>query len=242
MTAFEDTLSELLKRISKSFQLNIFEKELLNIHCCSGKSLLKVDNDHFEFVDREVFRLMSSNKSKLTDALLDFKDVESFCKVISKKSNGIDFNHLGFCYQVKSKSKEKTRLSGVAKNKGFYLYEIPSSDASSWLFIGDISNPKDPIIEFLPVEKVNDYYLDYWLPHVHVALHTNLSADEIKYTTHEILKGVKSAKPTVVINDIIYQLRIWLGTISGINFCLDFFTNEPGNSLLDARQLLKKVL
>lgn len=242
MAVFEAILFKLLKTISRNFQPDIFKKGLLDIHCSSGRSLLKVDNGHFEFIDREVFKFMLSKESKLTDAFLDFEDIEKLCKVIFQKSNGGNLNHLGFCYQVKSKNKEKTRLSIVAKNKGFYLYEIPSNDFASWLFIGDTSNPKDPIIEFLPVEKVVDYYLDYWLPHVHVALHTNLSADEIKYTTHEILKGNRSANSTVVINNIIYQLRIWLGTISGINFCLDFYTDEPGNSLLETRQLLEKIL
>jgi hypothetical protein len=236
---FENTLSKLLKIISRNFQLNIFEKGRLDIHCSLEKSLLKVHNDHFEFVDREVFRLMSASKSRLADAFLDFRDIENLCKIIFRKSNSVDFNHLGFCYQVKSKNEEKTRLSGVAKNKGLYLYEIPSNDFASWLFVGDVSNPKDPIIEFLPVEKVNDYYLDYWLPHVHFALHTNLSADEIKYTVHKALKGNKSANPAAVVDNITYQSRIWLGTISGINFCLDFYINEPGNSLLETRQLLK---
>lgn len=240
MDAFETRLFKLLKTISKSFRLNILKEGMLDIGCSSGNSLLKVHNGNLEFVDRKVFGLMSSSKCKLTDAFLDFEDIKNLGEVIFEKSNGVDLNHIAFCYQVKSKNKERLRLSKVAKNKGFYLYEIPSSDVASWLFVGDISNPKDPIIEFLPVEKVDDYYMDYWLPHVHVALHTNLSVKDIKYTVHQVLRGNRSANPTVIINDTIYQLRVWLGIMSGINFCFDFLTNEPGNSLLKTRQLLER--
>jgi hypothetical protein len=220
----------------------MFRKKPFGLYCSTGKALLTIDDNLLEFVDNKIFEFMDLKKSRLSNAFLDFKDIKNFCKIICQRSKKIYFNHLGVCYQVKSKKGEKIRLSRVAKNKGFNFYEAPSSDlASLWLFMGDISTPTDPIIEFLPVEKVNDYYLDYWLPHVHFAFNTSLSADEIKYAVHEVLKGNRSAIPTIVVENIIYHLRVWLGVISGINFHLDLLIDKPGNSLLETRQLLEKI-
>ena len=106
--------------------------------------------------------------------------------------------------------------------------------------MGDKKNMHTPLIEFLPTEKVSDYYQDYWLPHIHIDLHTHLTIDEIKYSTHTIFHGIKTANPTVVMNGIIYQARIWLGVVSGVNLCLDLGTNKI-NSFYQRRHLLERI-
>lgn len=241
MDKFQKTLLDISKVLSDNFQLGIFRNGQLDVRCSSGKSLLKVDSNSFEFIDEGILKLMADNKSKLTDALLNFDDIAVFCKTVRERSDNIALNHIGFCYQVASKYQEKKRLLEISKNKGFNLYEIYSNDPSLWLFIGSDLVSKDTVIEFLPVERTNDYYADYWLPCVHFAVHTELSAVEIKYITHEIFKGTTRAHPTVIFGNVVYQSRIWLGVVSGINFCFDLFTNEL-RSLSESRRNLRRII
>ena len=183
------------------------------------------------YTDDQIVKYMIDNKSKLTDAFVDFDDLKIFCEALAAKSRAIILNHVGVCYKVKSKAREKKRLMGVAAKHGLNLYEDSSNDDSLWLFMGDKSHPQNPMVEFLPVEEVDDYYLDYWLPHFQIALYTNLPIDDIKYMTHTLFKGNRTANPVVVVNGIVYQLRIWLGTVDGINIALDLGTNKQKSSL-----------
>lgn len=143
---------------------------------------------------------------------------------------------------MESKNLEKGRLMGMAREHRVHFYEILSTDNALWLFIGDKFNLESPMIELLPVEKVNDYYSDYWLPHLHLALHTNLKVEEIKHLTHEAFRGNRTANPTVINRNTIYQLRVWLGSVSGINVDIDLLTDEYWNSLENTRKMLRTVV
>lgn len=242
MSNFESALFEVLKTVSEEFGLKILNNNVIELNCGTGNPLLRLDKNNFKFFDEQTVKYLIQSKNKLADAFVDQNDFKTFCRALLKKSKKITLNHLGLCYQVESKSLEKSRLMGVAKEHRVHLYEIPSNDYTLWLFIGNKMFPEAPLIELLPVEKVNDYYLDYWLPHVHLALHTNLNVEEIRYLTHEVFKGNRTANPLVVVNNIINQLRVWLGLISGININLDLFTNERWNSLEDTRKMLRTIV
>ncbi|MCX6813707.1 MAG: hypothetical protein NT078_00535 [Candidatus Azambacteria bacterium] len=242
MINFESTLFETIKIFSDEFELKIINHDQAVLRCGTDDSLLTINKNEFEFFDEQVIKYLNQNKNKLTDAFVDFNDLKTFCRCLKKESKNITLNHLGLCYQVEAKSLERNRLMGVVKERNIHLYEMPSNDSTLWLFVGNKSSPESPLIELLPVEKINDYYLDYWLPHVHLALHTNLKAEEIKYLTHTAFKGNRTANPSVVKNNIIYQLRVWLGLISGININLDLATNERWNSLEDTRKMLRTLV
>lgn len=242
MNKFGETLLDVLKTISKEFKLNLIKGNVPELNLGAINPLFSVKNNGIQYSDNQVIKYMSDCKSKLTDAFVDFDNLKGFCEAVSKQSSKVILNHIGLCYQVPSKALERKRLSGVAIKNRLHLYEMRSNDCSLWLFMGDKSNLQDPLVECLPVEKVNDYYLDYWLPHFHLALHTNLSVENIKYMTHTLFKGTRSANLSVVVNGITYQSRIWLGTIDGVNITLDLLTNEPENSLTKTRQYLKTLI
>lgn len=239
MYNFDKTLLQVLKVISQSFRLNIIRENELNLG--SINSLFEANDKNITYFDEQIRNYMINGKSKLSDAFVDFGTLKDFCNEIAKKSSNTVLNHLGLCYQVASKELERKRLKEVATQQNMHLYEMLSSDSSLWLFLGDKSS-KDPLVELLPVEKVKDYYLDYWLPHFQINLNTNLTVDEIKYMTHTLFKGTRSANPSVVINDVIYQSRIWLGTFEGTNVVLDLSTNQPENSFYKTHQYLKTLI
>lgn len=241
MSSFETTLFSVLKTVNEEFDLNLLSKEAIELRSGTS-SLLSLDKNHFRFVDRQILNHFIEEKNSLTDAFVENDDLKVFCNHLLNKNSKPVLNHIGFCYQVGSKNLEKNRLASMANTNRLHLYEMPSSDASLWLFLGDKYSLSSPMIEFLPVEKVEDYYLDYWLPHIHLALHTSLNVEAIKHLTHEAFKGNRTANPTTITNNVIYQLRVWLGTVSGINIDLDLLTNERWNSLEDTRKMLKTLV
>lgn len=239
MDQLSNVLFRVLSLISKNLDFHILNNDGIIIKS-GDQTLLKIRKDRIETLDPNTPSIFFDQKSKLSDAFIDLKLLEDFLIFLNKNSTPIFFNHIGFCYQVTSKKIERDRLKKLAHEKKLNIYEIPSNDASLWLFIGDKNNMNIPLLEFLPVEKADDYYKDYWMPHIHIDLHTRLTVDQIKYSTHTIFQGIKTANPSVVINGVIYQTRIWLGVISGVNICLDLGTNKT-NSLYQRRYLLKAI-
>jgi len=242
MISFEITLFKTIKIVSEEFGLKIVDKEQVDLQCGTDRSLLKLDKKQFRFFDEQVLKYLNQNKSKLTDAFVNFDYLKTFCQILKKESKDISLNHLGLCYQVENKNRERNRLIEVAKESRIHLYEIPSNDFSLWLFMGNKLSLESLLIELLPVEKVSNYYVDYWLPHVHLALHTSLNPEGIKYLAHTAFRGNRAANLSVVSNNITYQLRVWLGSVGGININLDLMTNERGNSLESTRKILRTLM
>ena len=105
-------------------------------------------------------------------------------------------NHIGFCYKVASKEDEVKRIIHDAKQKRWHVYQEPSSDDADWIFVGDISEITNPLIELLPHEGQNtDEWVDYWLPHIQF-------------------------------DGVTYIQRVNLGCLEGINLMLDISTNN----------------
>lgn len=207
----------------------------------SGKNtLLELNKNRLWTIDQKIPSLLLARKSKLIDAFVDLKNIETFISFLKKNYSKISLNHVGFCYQVESKDKERKRLQELAKEKGLNFYDFPSNDSALWLFIGGKEKNKDPIIEFLPVENVSDYYSDYWLPHIQIDLDSMLPVDKIKYATHDIFNGNRTANPTVAIDGIIYGMRVWLGVVSGVNISLDMGTEKRGSIQKHRRYLFEK--
>jgi hypothetical protein len=222
--------------------LNIVNKEQVDLQCGTDHFLLTLNKNHFNFFEKKCLEYLNQNINKLTDAFVSFDDLRTFCRHLKEKSEKIILNHLGLCYQVGLKSQEKDRLIAVVKQSKIHLYEMPSNDLSLWLFVGNKTSLESSLIELLPVEETNDYYADYWLPHVHLAFNTSLKTDDIKYLTHTAFNGIRTANPIVVMNNITYQLRVWLGSVGGINIDLDLLTNERWNSLEGTRKILRTLV
>jgi hypothetical protein len=184
--------------------------------------LLSINNKEVRVAGESLSSLIK-HKSRLVDAVVDKKLLIKFIDFLSKESAMLDFCHIGICYLVNSLREEKEKIITLARTMDEPVYTMGSIDTALWYFIGN--KHKLPQIEFLPTKYVNDYYLDYWLPHIHLDLFTSLSSEVIKYKTHNIFKGSQRAHPTVVYGKKIYQMRVWLGVVEGINLTLDLKTN-----------------
>src|SRR5688572_7856173 len=118
-------------------------------------------------------------RSKRADGLIGQSTVSRLLAAI-KASNGYKgINHIGFCYKVASKEDEIKRITVEARDHGYTAYQEPSNDDAAWIFVGDLSEITNPLLEFLPHEgQSGDQWIDYWLPHIQFDIDTGLSPDE----------------------------------------------------------------
>lgn len=241
MENFTKKLYQTLELITPFLSTNPFPEQKFALNIKGRKSdVFKIKADSITLLDQPLTRNFFQRTSTLTDAWIDEKQLTKFLQFLQKASASFLLNHVGFCYQVKSQTKEQNRLSKIAGGLKTNIYSAPSNDLALWLFIGEKNNHQQPMLEFLPVKKAEDYFADYWLPHIHLDLFTTLTSNQIKYTTHNILKGSRTANPTVVFDNIIYQQRVWLGVVDGININLDL-SNNTCRSLEERRKAMSLV-
>lgn len=212
--------------IVKPFCSTIEKKADALVIKSNQKELLAINKEKIDIVLPEILKKIFSSPSALKDEdeYLSTELIKNVILALSKKGEITRLNHIGFCYPVASLEKEKEEtLSKVAK-KDFDVYKMPSNDLSSWWFIGDLANWRDPMLELLPVYgNIDDKEVDYWLPHIHINVDTDLFYEEIKSQCNRILKGTRNINPIAYDGQVV-QVRIWLGVISGINMHLDFST------------------
>lgn len=158
------------------------------------------------------------------DECLNSDQIREFFNDLKSKGKLIRLNHLGFCYRVNSITKHKKDIIKISRDNQFMTYEMESSDNSEWVFVGNTCNWREPMLEFLPLEgETVDKEIDYWLPHIHICIDTNLSFKEIKKSVDQIYKGLRIATLNYY-GDYITQVRVWVGVVSGINLYLDIGT------------------
>jgi hypothetical protein len=165
-------------------------------------------------------------RSKRTDEFVEQPVIEGLIGAV-KASKGLrGINHIGFCYKVASKESEVKRIVRAASNKGYPAYREPSSDDAAWVFVGDMSEITNPLLEFLPHEgQVNDRWIDYWLPHIQFDIDTGLSPDEIKVLVKKFIRRPFTPY-SIQIDGVTYIQRVNLGCIEGVNLVLDLSTNN----------------
>ncbi len=147
-------------------------------------------------------------------------------------------NHIGFCYKVRSKVDEVKKLVNVVTKTEFSVYQEPSSDESDWIFIGDRTEISSPMIEFLPNEgNSDDKWIDYWLPHIHVDIDTDLSPDQIRSLVKKHITD-PHIPHSIIIDGICYTQRVRIGCLDGVNLFIDISTN---NRDLNYRSTWKKL-
>jgi hypothetical protein len=204
-------------------------KEVLKILSNNGNVSFK-DNDLFTLSNSEILTpigdiipRLTIHRSKLKD---QFIDTDLFIKLIDKLSKDksiIRLDHIGFCYKVDSLAKEKDRLIELITGSKYHLYQEPSNDEALWLFMGNIKNWEEPVIELLPIEKTNDKWVDYWLPHIQLDIDTTLNGKEAESLVKSVC-GNYIVPFAVTIENSICIVRNRLGTIDGVNITLDLAT------------------
>lgn len=181
-----------------------------------------------------------SKPSPLKDAFVDLNLLSAFIRNLSSIDAIIRLNHIGFCYKVRSQNSERERIKQEISRNNWHLYEIESNNEGLWLFAGDTSNWEDPLIEFVPVEKTEDLYVNYWLPHVQIDIDTNLSESELEEIIHDSFKGNRTAIRSIIIDGIVYAMQVGLGIVSGVNINLDLATRDR-NTQFTRKNIMKKI-
>lgn len=203
-----------------------------------NEELVFQDKNLFEFSETEIsiptgniLPSLIKHKSKLSDQFIDLELLKQLIDTLTIDQSIIRLNHIGFCYKVDSQEKEKERLIDLMKQTDFHLYQEKSNDDGLWLFIGDTNNWEKPMIELVPVEKTNDKWVDYWLPHIQVDIDTNLTTKEIENRISSVFGN--AIKPYLIsIERVVYIVRNYLGTIEGININFDLATSARNVKLL----------
>lgn len=167
-----------------------------------------------------------SYRSKRVEGLIEQSVVKELIDTIRAGENFKGINHIGFCYKVASKENEVKRIVHETSHKGYAVYQEPSNDEAPWLFVGDISEITDPLLELLPHNgSTTDPYVDYWLPHIQFDIDTGLSPEEIETLVKKFIRRPFTPYP-IRIDGITYIQRVNLGCIEGVNLMLDLSTNN----------------
>ncbi len=222
-----ENLSKVLLLIYKHFSTLAVSRNILDIH--SDKIITPVG---------DAIKLFSIHTSPLGNIEINFSNVSRL--ITHLHTSLIRINHIGFCYKVDSIGDERNRLSALVAHTKFHLYEEPSNDTSAWLFVGDTSDWQSAMLEFLPVEKTNDPYGDYWLPHIQIDIDTTLPANEIEKVVTEVY-GTSIKLYPITIDGIIYIMRLPLGRVDGVNIFLDIATNAR-NVKYHRQNILKQII
>lgn len=200
--------------------------QLLDDNRIQERGLLTIKDDSLASpIAADMLSLFSYRTSK-SDTFRDQAIIENLIAKLKASRNFKGINHIGFCYKVVSKEAEVTRLVGIAKDKNTPVHQEPSIDDGDWLFVGDITDVRNPLLELIPHEgTTNDRWIDYWLPHIQFDIDTDLSPKEIKVIVKGFINdpGVPHA---IQIDGITYIQRVHLGCVEGVNIFLDIATNN----------------
>jgi hypothetical protein len=212
----------------------------------SNKNLDLNKSDLLNFSEKEietpignVLPLLFVHKSILVNNNIKKSKIVELIKILNINNSIIRLNHIGFCYRVTSQKKEKERLVNLIRTTNFHLYEEKSIDDGLWLFVGDTNKWEKPMIELLPVKKITNQWVEYYLPNIHIDIDTTLNSTEIGHIT-ELVLGKEVEPYPITIKGITYIERIHLGTYEGVNIFLDLATNAR-NVKFHRENILKKI-
>ena len=188
--------------------------------------LLRIENDRLTTPVTDDVLTLFVHTSKRGTEFIQQQVLEQLITAIKTSGAYKGVNHIGFCYKVSSKEGEIKRLAKLARSKGLHVYQEQSIDDADWLFVGDISEITNPVLEFLPLDgQVHDKWVDHWLPHIQFDIDTGLSPQEIKVLVKEFIHRPFTPYP-ISIDGITYIQRVNLGCLEGVNLMLDISTNN----------------
>lgn len=205
-----------------------------------GEGLLKLYNGGILTPIGDVLPILFSHRSNLEDQFIDVGLIIKLADILNKNHSIVRLSHIGFCYKVDSQEKEKERITELVKKSNFNLYQEPSSDEGLWLFVGDINNLENPVIELLLIEKTKDQQVDYWLPHIQIDLDTALSEQEIDNLVGSVF-GDLITPFHITIDGVVYIVRNRLGVIDGVNLMLDLATDSR-NVKVSRQEIWHKIV
>lgn len=81
------------------------------------------------------------------------------------------------------------------------------------------------MIELIPVEKTDNTWVDYWLPHIQIDIDTKLITQDIENRVNLVFAHTLKPYP-ITIDGTVYIVRNHLGRIDGVNIFLDVATRS----------------
>lgn len=237
---FTSKLFDVFKILASGHNLNFVKDNQAEISISSGETLFKVSSGDMSVPGVSIHKNFFGKPSLLKDNFVSDTQIQKLISVLSEKESILRLNHIGLCYSVDSIEREKQRLLKLANQNNLNLYEEESRDNFMWLYVGETTKWYDPLVEFVPVEKVNDKWKDYWLPHFQIDIDTNLVVDDIESIIVDVFNEKVKPYRLVVVNNYVCVSRARLGIISGINIDLDIGT-EGRMSRYHREKLLKKL-
>lgn len=181
------TLLEVFGVLARCPRLSYTTNGEVDIKISSNRPLLHIMSTALTTPVTQITDRVFYEESPLPDAFISMKDLTKFIDCITKKVKGLD--HVGFCYMTRSQEKELVDIKQTLRD--LHLYEMTSNDLAKWYFVGDRSNWKDPMVEFLPTLPNNATDLPYWMPHIHINIDTLLAATEIEKILKDIFGGTR---------------------------------------------------
>lgn len=232
-------LLEIFRVLAKDKNLAYFRDNEVNIDTTHNFSLFQLKSNSIHTPVTNISDNVFNQTSPLSDDFVRSQDFELLIDRLVKANAIRMLDHIGFCYLISSQENELISIKNVMKQNKLALYEMTSNDLAKWYFIGDIKYPQDPMIELLPALPNNDPERAYWLPHIHIDVNTNLSAKEILTYLSEIFGTTR--RPILYGDKLaIHCVRLWLGTVSGVNIDLDLST-KIRNVPWVRKNLLRKI-
>jgi len=188
--------------------------------------LLQVEDDRLvtPIVD-DTLSLFSYTSSRV-DSTLPHSVIKELISTVQASSGYKGINHVGFCYKVASKEAAVKTICTTASRKGYSVYREPSNDDADWIFVGDLSDVTNPLLEFLPHEgNTDDPWIDYWLPHIQFDIDTGMTPEAIETLVKKLIDRPFTPHP-IQIDGVTYIERVNLGCLEGVNLMLDLSTSN----------------
>ncbi|HSX33359.1 MAG TPA: hypothetical protein VLF91_03425 [Candidatus Saccharimonadales bacterium] len=165
-------------------------------------------------------------RSKRADEMIPHGTIKRLIDAIQAGNGYTGINHIGFHYKTASKEDAVTAITKQASSKGYSVYQEPSIDDAAWIFVGNLSDVTNPLLEFLPHEgQTDDKWVDYYLPHIQFDINTGMTPQEIETVVKKFIR--KPFTPYAIqIDGVTYIQRVNLGCVEGVNLMLDIATNN----------------
>jgi hypothetical protein len=170
------------------------------------------------------------------DEFITTSQITDLFNALKQQGATFSFDHLGFSYHTQSVTKNVQHLCTISQTNHLFTYQMTVPDDTVWIFVGDNTKWREPMLEFIPLEgEIIDKEIDYWLPGLHLNINTHLAYDDICSCINSIFKGTRDIHPNYY-GKFITQARVWVGVVSGINLHFDFST------LAQNRRYTRKVM
>lgn len=176
LIAILGNLERILIKKGKIFPL---ESKDNKIFLKSGdKELAQITNNNFLVVGKNLTDKLRVGDKEISNSELSLEKINNFFESISDHITRL--NHLGINYFCEDMETETQKIKELANSKGFKLYsESYAPKNQRWLFVGDVSNWKNPLFEIV-LNEGKPGESDEWKPHFQIDIDTNLPIEEIK--------------------------------------------------------------